>query len=48
MRSRDQSISDYVVMFFRFVTSGEIRKRSKFFKPFIFGLINATVEQGEL
>ncbi|XP_040367309.1 OVARIAN TUMOR DOMAIN-containing deubiquitinating enzyme 1-like [Rosa chinensis] len=24
--NRDQSVSDYVVMFFRFVTSGEIRK----------------------
>ncbi|KAG8649494.1 OVARIAN TUMOR DOMAIN-containing deubiquitinating enzyme 1 [Manihot esculenta] len=44
-RSRDQSISDYVVMFFRFVTSGEIRKRSEFFEPFILGLMNATVEQ---
>ncbi|XWS68737.1 hypothetical protein CRYUN_Cryun04dG0117400 [Craigia yunnanensis] len=43
--SRDQSISDYVVMFFRFVTSGEIRKRSQFFEPFILGLISATVEQ---
>lgn len=45
VRSRDQSISDYVVMFFRFVTSGEIRKRSEFFEPFIMGLTNATVEQ---
>ncbi|KAL0004721.1 hypothetical protein SO802_012282 [Lithocarpus litseifolius] len=45
LRSRDQSISDYVVMFFRFVTSGEIRKRSEFFEPFIMGLTNATVEQ---
>lgn len=44
-RSRDQSISDYVVMFFRFVTSGEIRKRSEFFEPFILGLTNTTVEQ---
>lgn len=44
-RSRDQSISDYVVMFFRFVTSGEIRKRSEFFEPFILGLTNATVDQ---
>ncbi|KAH9658563.1 OVARIAN TUMOR DOMAIN-containing deubiquitinating enzyme 1 [Citrus sinensis] len=34
-----------VVMFFRFVTSGEIRKRSEFFEPFILGLTNATVEQ---
>ncbi|XP_059633437.1 OVARIAN TUMOR DOMAIN-containing deubiquitinating enzyme 1 isoform X2 [Cornus florida] len=44
-RSRDQSISDYVVMFFRFVTSGEIRKRAEFFEPFILGLTNVTVEQ---
>ncbi|CAN0923615.1 OVARIAN TUMOR DOMAIN-containing deubiquitinating enzyme 1 [Linum grandiflorum] len=44
-RSRDQSVSDYIVMFFRFVTSGEIRKRSEFFEPFIFGLTNTTVEQ---
>ncbi|KAK2998132.1 hypothetical protein RJ639_025363 [Escallonia herrerae] len=44
-RSRDQSVSDYVVMFFRFVTSGEIRKRAEFFEPFILGLTNATVEQ---
>ncbi|KAJ8759363.1 hypothetical protein K2173_006883 [Erythroxylum novogranatense] len=44
-RSRDQSVSDYVVMFFRFVTSGEIQKRSEFFEPFILGLTNATVEQ---
>lgn len=45
VRSRDQSVSDYVVMFFRFVTSGEIRKRSEFFEPFILGLSNTTVEQ---
>lgn len=44
-RSRDQSVSDYVVMFFRFVTSGEIRKRAEFFEPFILGLTNGTVEQ---
>ncbi|GMH15077.1 hypothetical protein Nepgr_016918 [Nepenthes gracilis] len=44
-RSRDQSISDYVVMFFRFVTSGEIQKRSEFFEPFILGLTNSTVDQ---
>ncbi|XP_071702318.1 OVARIAN TUMOR DOMAIN-containing deubiquitinating enzyme 1 [Rutidosis leptorrhynchoides] len=44
-RSRDQSVSDYVVMFFRFVTSGEVRKRSEFFEPFILGLSNITVEQ---
>lgn len=34
-----------VVMFFRFVTAGEIQKRSEFFEPFIMGLTNATVEQ---
>lgn len=37
-----------VVMFFRFVTAGEIRKRSEFFEPFIVGLTNGangTVEQ---
>ncbi|KAI4324230.1 hypothetical protein L6164_023784 [Bauhinia variegata] len=45
LRSRDQSVSDYVVMFFRFVTSGEIQKRSEFFEPFIMGLNNTTVEQ---
>ncbi|KAL3655904.1 ubiquitin-specific protease otu1 [Castilleja foliolosa] len=44
-RSRDQSVSDYVVMFFRFITSGEIRKRSEFFEPFIQGLTNSSVEQ---
>ncbi|KAJ8547768.1 hypothetical protein K7X08_011354 [Anisodus acutangulus] len=44
-RSRDPSVSDYVVMFLRFVTSGEIRKRSEFFEPFILGLTNASVEQ---
>lgn len=44
-RCRDQSISDYIVMFFRFVTSGEIKKRSEFFEPFILGLSNASVEQ---
>ncbi|KAF3682125.1 Ubiquitin thioesterase otubain-like [Capsicum annuum] len=32
-------------MFFRFVTSGEIRKRSEFFEPFVLGLTNASVEQ---
>ncbi|CAA0836957.1 Ubiquitin thioesterase otubain-like [Striga hermonthica] len=44
-RSRDQSVSDYVVMFFRFITAGEIRKRSEFYEPFIQGLTNASVEQ---
>ncbi|XP_068659139.1 OVARIAN TUMOR DOMAIN-containing deubiquitinating enzyme 1 [Aristolochia californica] len=45
IRSRDRSVSDYVVMFFRFVTSGEIRKRAEFFEPFILGLSNGTVDQ---
>ncbi|PKU75085.1 ubiquitin thioesterase otubain-like [Dendrobium catenatum] len=44
-RSRDQFVSDYVVMFFRFVTSGEIRKRAEFFEPFIAGLTNTSVDQ---
>ncbi|PIA32818.1 hypothetical protein AQUCO_04300028v1 [Aquilegia coerulea] len=44
-RSRDQSVSDYVVMFFRFVTSGEVRRRAEFFEPFILGLSNMTVEK---
>ncbi|KAI4383635.1 hypothetical protein MLD38_009447 [Melastoma candidum] len=44
-RSHDPSVSDYVVMFFRFVTSAEIRKRKDFFEPFIMGLANTTVEQ---
>ncbi|XP_042057315.1 OVARIAN TUMOR DOMAIN-containing deubiquitinating enzyme 1-like isoform X1 [Salvia splendens] len=44
-RSRDQSVSDYVVMFFRFITSGEIRKRLEFYEPFIQGLSNTSVEQ---
>lgn len=44
-RSRDPNVSDYVVMFFRFVTSGEIRKRADFFEPFIVGLTNTNVDQ---
>lgn len=42
---RDQSVSDSVVMFFRFITSGEIRKRGDFFEPFIFGTSSMSVEQ---
>ena len=42
--STDKFVS-VVVMFFRFVTSGEIQKRSEFFEPFIMGLTNGTVEQ---
>ncbi|XP_058751189.1 OVARIAN TUMOR DOMAIN-containing deubiquitinating enzyme 1-like [Vicia villosa] len=45
LRSRDQSVSDYVVMFFRFVTSAAIQNRSEFFEPFIMGLTNTSVEQ---
>ncbi|CAL9094338.1 unnamed protein product [Musa textilis] len=45
LRSCDQSISDYVVMFFRFVTSGEIRRRAEFFEPFVAGLTNTSVDQ---
>ncbi|KAL5996965.1 hypothetical protein ACLOJK_007891 [Asimina triloba] len=37
-----------VVMFFRFVTSGEIRRRSEFFAPFILGLTNGTVDQEKI
>ncbi|VAI74492.1 unnamed protein product [Triticum turgidum subsp. durum] len=44
-RTRDQTTSDYVVMFFRFVTSGEIQRRAEFFEPFISGLTNSTVVQ---
>ncbi|KAL5231915.1 hypothetical protein ABZP36_030691 [Zizania latifolia] len=44
-RTRDQMVSDYVVMFFRFVTSGEIQRRAEFFEPFISGLTNSTVFQ---
>ncbi|XP_026421290.1 uncharacterized protein LOC113317396 isoform X3 [Papaver somniferum] len=44
-RGRDNSVSDYVVMFYRFVTSGEIRRRSEFFKPFILCLANTTVDE---
>ncbi|XP_010499311.1 PREDICTED: ubiquitin thioesterase otubain-like [Camelina sativa] len=44
-RSRDQSVSDYIVMFFRFVTAGDIRTRADFFEPFIAGLSNTTVDQ---
>ncbi|KAI5077664.1 hypothetical protein GOP47_0007488 [Adiantum capillus-veneris] len=42
---RDQAISDSVVMFFRFITSGEIRKRADFFEPFIFGTSGMAVQQ---
>uniref|UniRef100_A0ACD5Y280 Uncharacterized protein n=1 Tax=Avena sativa TaxID=4498 RepID=A0ACD5Y280_AVESA len=43
--AREQTVSDYVVMFFRFVTSGEIQRRAEFFEPFISGLTNSTVAQ---
>jgi hypothetical protein len=38
-------MSTLVVMFFRFVTSGEIQRRAEFFEPFISGLTNSTVAQ---
>lgn len=44
-RCRDQYVSNYVVMFFRFVTSGEIRRRAEFFEPFIQGMSNMSVVQ---
>ncbi|GJN15600.1 hypothetical protein PR202_gb02526 [Eleusine coracana subsp. coracana] len=44
-RTRDDNVSDYAVMFFRFVTSGEIQRRAEFFEPFISGLTNSTVAQ---
>ncbi|KAL6900706.1 hypothetical protein ACP4OV_005382 [Aristida adscensionis] len=44
-RTRDQTVSDFAVMFFRFVTSGEIQRRAEFFEPFISGLSNSTVAQ---
>ncbi|KAK4753653.1 hypothetical protein SAY87_001757 [Trapa incisa] len=34
-----------VVMFLRFVTAGEMRKRSEFFEPFVMGLASSNVEQ---
>ena len=34
-----------VVMFFRFVTSGELRRRADFFAPFIQGMSNMSVLQ---
>ncbi|KAK4763622.1 hypothetical protein SAY87_013060 [Trapa incisa] len=41
-RSRNPFVSDYVVMFFRFVTTGE---STKFFEAFIMGLANSSVER---
>ncbi|URD80047.1 ubiquitin thioesterase otubain-like [Musa troglodytarum] len=43
--SRDESFSDNLVLFFRIVTSGEIRRRAAFFEPFIIGLENTSVDQ---
>ncbi|KAK1271122.1 Ubiquitin thioesterase otubain-like [Acorus gramineus] len=37
-RCRDPLVSDYVVMFFRFITAGEIRNRAEFFEPFLFDM----------
>ncbi|XP_026456281.1 RNA-binding protein 28-like isoform X3 [Papaver somniferum] len=42
---RLQQLRKYLVMFFRFVTSGEIRRRSEFFKPFVLCLANTTVDE---
>eukprot|EP00271_Cylindrocystis_brebissonii_P002609 TRINITY_DN13373_c0_g1_i1.p1 TRINITY_DN13373_c0_g1~~TRINITY_DN13373_c0_g1_i1.p1 ORF type:complete len:403 (+),score=62.24 TRINITY_DN13373_c0_g1_i1:33-1241(+) len=36
-RCQDSDVSNYVVMFFRFVTSVEIQSRADFFEPFIIG-----------
>uniref|UniRef100_A0A0D6RAV3 Ubiquitin thioesterase n=1 Tax=Araucaria cunninghamii TaxID=56994 RepID=A0A0D6RAV3_ARACU len=44
-KSRDPSTSDYIVMFLRFVTSGEIRRRAEFFEPFIVGGNCPSVDQ---
>ncbi|CAA7405164.1 unnamed protein product [Spirodela intermedia] len=46
-KCQDRSYSDSMVMFFRFVTSGEIRRRAEFFEPFILGFTNGigTVDQ---
>ena len=41
-------MSSLAVMFFRFVTSGEIQRRAEFFEPFISGLTNSTVAQVSL
>ncbi|CAL9209216.1 OVARIAN TUMOR DOMAIN-containing deubiquitinating enzyme 1 isoform X1 [Musa acuminata AAA Group] len=43
--SRDESFSDNLVLFFRIVASGEIRRRAAFFEPFIIGLENTSVDQ---
>lgn len=42
-RCRDSGVSDYVVMFFRFVTSCEIQHRAEFFEPFVFGTSDMSV-----
>jgi len=44
-RSQDPSVSNYVVMFLRFVTTGEIRRRSDFYEPFILGISDSSVDQ---
>ncbi|KAH9329213.1 hypothetical protein KI387_001321, partial [Taxus chinensis] len=45
-KSRDQLVSNYIVMFLRFVTAGEIRRRAEFFEPFIVGVSSSSsVEQ---
>eukprot|EP00850_Spirogloea_muscicola_P018266 SM000165S02227 [mRNA] locus=s165:251891:254249:- [translate_table: standard] len=42
-RCRDPTISNYVVIFLRFVTSCEIQARAEFFEPFILGLTGMDV-----
>ncbi|KAK4764673.1 hypothetical protein SAY86_025763 [Trapa natans] len=44
-KCRCPSHSNSVVMFLRFVTAGEMRKRSEFFEPFVMGLASSNVEQ---
>ncbi|XP_051122364.1 OVARIAN TUMOR DOMAIN-containing deubiquitinating enzyme 1-like [Andrographis paniculata] len=44
-KSRDPVISDSVVMFFRFITSGELKTRSDFYEPFVQGLTSTSVQQ---
>ncbi|KAK4772053.1 hypothetical protein SAY86_013828 [Trapa natans] len=45
VRSQYHRHSDSVVMFLRFVTAAEMRKRSEFFDPFVMGLTGSNVDQ---
>lgn len=38
VKYNDDQVSNYILMFLRMVTSGEIQRRSEFFAPFILGL----------